>query len=388
MNISPELKQFYDYSIETRRYLHTIPELSGLEFKTSAFCKKEMREAGYTLTEYDGFTGFAADLHVNDSFDLVAFRADMDALEMEDMSEGSFVSTHKGCSHNCGHDTHTTIMLTTAKYLAQHKDQLKHNVRFLFQMAEEDMRVPGADKMVELGCMNGVSEVYALHNDGSQEIGTILINEGVMSSYGSAWTVTIEGVATHGSTPEKGLNVVTEGAKIVQELSYIVANKVSPRSTAVISVGMFHAGTIPNGIPDHAQIRGTIRAMDEETDKTLKASFRTVVEKSKLEGFKVQFDIAGYPAVVNHPEAYQRVLKAAKEVVPANLIQDRCLPMAGSEDFSFMVNATQNKKGAMFFLGSGNSAKGITNYLHANPYYVDEDFLLIGSQIFINIACE
>lgn len=388
MNISPELKQLYDYSIETRRYLHTIPELSGQEFKTSAFCKKEMREAGYTLTEYDGFTGFVADLHVSDSLSLVAFRADMDALEMDDMSEGSFVSTHKGCSHNCGHDTHTTILLTAAKYLAKHKDQLKHNVRFLFQMAEEDMRVPGADKMVELGCMDGVSEVYALHNDGSQEIGTILINEGIMSSYGSAWTVTIDGVATHGSTPEKGLNVITEGSKIVQELSYIVANKVSPRSTAVISVGMFHAGTIPNGIADHAQIRGTIRAMDEDTDQILKASFRTVVEKSKLEGFKTQFDVVGYPAVINHPEAYQRVLKAVKDVVPANLIQDKCLPMAGSEDFSFMINATKDKKGAMFFLGSGNSAKGITNYLHANPYYVDEDFLLIGAQIFINIACE
>jgi len=388
MNIASELKKFYDYSIETRRYLHTIPEPSGKELKTSAFCKKEMREAGLTITEYEGFTGFVADLHVNDSFDLVAFRADMDALEMDDISEGDFVSTHPGCSHNCGHDTHTTILLTTAKYLAQHQDQLKHNVRFLFQMAEEDMRVPGANKMVELGCMNGVSEVYGLHNDGSQEIGTILINEGIMSSYGSAWTVTVEGVATHGSTPEKGLNVITEGAKIVQELSYIVANKVSPRSTAVISVGMFHAGTIPNGIADHAQIRGTIRAMDEETDKTLKASFRTVVEKSKLEGFKTHFEIAGYPAVINHPEAYQRVLKAARDVVPAELINDKCLPMAGSEDFSFMVNATENKKGAMFFLGSGNSAKGIMNYLHASPYYVDEDFLLIGAQIFINIVSE
>jgi amidohydrolase len=386
MNISPELKKLHDYSIETRRYLHTIPELSGQEFKTSAFCKKEMREAGYTLTEYEGFTGFTADLHVNDDFDLIAFRADMDALEMDDLSEGSFVSTHKGCSHNCGHDTHTTILLTMGKYLAANKQQLKHNVRLLFQMAEEDMRVPGADKMVELGCMNGVAEVYGLHNDGSQELGTILINEGIMSSYGSAWTVSIEGIATHGSTPEKGLNVITEGAKIVQELSYIVANKVSPRSTAVVSVGMFHAGTIPNGIADRAQIRGTIRAMDEETDKKLKESFAVVVDKSKLEGFKVGFDVVGYPAVINHPHCYQRVLTAAREVVPATLIQDKCLPMAGSEDFSFMINATTGRKGAMFFLGSGNSSKGITNYLHANPYYVDEDFMLIGAQIFINIV--
>ena len=386
MKISEKVQCFSEYAVKTRRYLHQIPELSGEEYKTSAFCKAQMREAGFMITEYDGFTGFCADLHIHDDMTLIAFRADMDALEMEDRSENDFRSTHAGCAHNCGHDTHTAILLTFGCYLSAHRETLTHNVRLIFQMAEEDMRIPGADKLVELGCMVGVSEVYALHNDGSQEKGKVLIREGILSSYGSAWTVTIQGISSHGSTPEKGLNVIAEGARLVQEINYIIANKVSPRSTAVLSIGMFHAGTIPNAIPDYAMLRGTIRTRDEATDLLVKSCFKTAIAKSELEGFNAELDLVGYPAVINHPEAYRRVCDAAKKVVPSALIDAHCQPMAGSEDFSYMINATEGRKGAMFFLGSGNAAEGVCNYLHSNPYYVDEEFMLIGVQIFIHLV--
>ncbi|WP_156088401.1 M20/M25/M40 family metallo-hydrolase, partial [Obesumbacterium proteus] len=106
------------------------------------------------------------------------------------------------------------IALTTAKYLAEHQHEMSHNVRFIFQMAEEDMRIPGADKMVELGCMDGVDEVYALHNDGAIETGCIRFNAGVMSSWGSAWTLTVRGVSAHGSTPHKGLDAIREATRL------------------------------------------------------------------------------------------------------------------------------------------------------------------------------
>ncbi len=198
--------------------------------------------------------------------------------------------------------------------------------------------------------------------------------------------MTIQGISSHGSTPEKGLNVIAEGARLVQEINYIIANKVSPRSTAVLSIGMFHAGTIPNAIPDYAMLRGTIRTMDEATDLLVKSCFKTAIAKSELEGFNAELDLVGYPAVINHPEAYRRVCDAAKKVVPSALIDAHCQPMAGSEDFSYMINATEGRKGAMFFLGSGNAAEGVCNYLHSNPYYVDEEFMLIGVQIFIHLV--
>ncbi|MDD1794897.1 M20 family metallopeptidase [Enterovibrio makurazakiensis] len=386
-NLDSKLLELHAFSVNTRRDLHQIPEASGQEFKTTAYCQALMTELGYALTTYEGFTGFIADLTIDENLDRVAFRADMDALEMDDMTENDYRSQHDGCSHNCGHDTHMAIILTTAKFLSENKQALKHNVRFVFQMAEEDMRVPGASKMVELGCMNGVSEVYALHNDAALEYGMVKINNGIMSSYGSAWTLDVNGVSAHGSTPQKGLDAIREASRIIMDMDYIVAKRTNPFSPAVFGCGMFNGGSIPNAIPDHAQARGTIRAMDAETDKILKDSFDSIVKESEIRGFKTTMECEGYPAVINHPDAYQRVVDAARETVPADRLDPNGNPMTGSEDFSLMVNAAENQKGAMFFLGSGNKDAGICNYLHSNPYYVDDDFLLIGAQIFIHIAC-
>lgn len=386
IHIEAALLALRDFSHEVRHHLHTIPEASGVEFKTSAYCRELMASFGYRLTDYPGFTGFHSDLVVDPVLPTIAFRADMDGLEMHDMSDVAFKSTHEGMAHNCGHDSHMAIALTAAKFLAANRDRLQYNVRFIFQMAEEDMRVPGAEKMVELGCMKGVDEVYALHNDGAMETGTIKFNNGVMSSWGSAWTLDVHGISAHGSTPHKGLDAIREAVRIIEDMDYIVAKRTSPFSPAVFGCGMINGGTIPNAIADHVQARGTIRAMDAETDQILKNSFKEIVAQSELRGFKTKMVYAGYPAVENHADACARLLQAAADVLPSKGINAQGQPMTGSEDFSYMVNACRGRKGAMFFLGSGCQAKGICNYLHANPYYLDDDCLLVGAQIFINLA--
>lgn len=164
-NVSEKLFALEAFSKKTRQDLHKIPELSGEEYKTSKYCRELMESFGYTIRQFEGYTGFTAELTVNPAYRLIAYRTDIDGLEMPDMTCNEHSSVHEGCAHNCGHDTHMTIALTAAKYLSEHRDELTHNVRFVFQMAEEDMRVPGADKMVEMGCMDGVDEVYGLHND-------------------------------------------------------------------------------------------------------------------------------------------------------------------------------------------------------------------------------
>lgn len=385
-NFDNKLLELSTFSINARQELHQIPELSGEEYKTSAYCQNIMSECGYSITTYEGYTGFIADLIVDESFKMVAFRADMDALEMDDLTDNEFTSQHAGRAHNCGHDVHMATALTAAKYLSSYTTELKHNVRFIFQMAEEDMRVDGANKMVELGCMDGVSEVYALHNDAALECGSVSINNGIMSSYGSAWTLDIEGKSAHGSTPHKGLDAIREGARIVEDMDYIVAKQTNPFSPAVFVCGMFNGGTVPNAVAANVQARGTIRSMDSETDEVLRASFESIVAQSKLRGFNTTMTYCGYPAIINHPDAYQRVVQAAGEAVPNDMMNINGSPMTGSEDFSYMVNATTDKRGAFFFLGSGNKEQGICNYLHSNPYYVDEHAPLVGAQIFINLA--
>lgn len=385
-NVSEKLFALEAFSKKTRQDLHKIPELSGEEYKTSKYCRELMESFGYTIRQFEGYTGFTAELTVNPAYRLIAYRTDIDGLEMPDMTCNEHSSVHEGCAHNCGHDTHMSIALTAAKYLSEHRDELTHNVRFVFQMAEEDMRVPGADKMVEMGCMDGVDEVYGLHNDAAIETGCIRFNAGVMSSYGSAWTLDVHGVSAHGSTPHKGLDAIREATRIIDYMDYIVAKKTDPFSPAVFGCGMINGGTIPNALADYVQARGTIRSMDEETDKILKASFKEIVARSEAGGFKTTLEACGYPAVINHPQAAEVIKNAAAAFLPAENIDSNGKPMTGSEDFSYMINATKDRLGAMYFLGSGNKAKGINNYLHANPYFVDDDCLLIGAQIFINIA--
>ncbi|MDX7986063.1 amidohydrolase [Xenorhabdus sp. 12] len=385
-NVSEKLFELSEFSKKTRQDLHKIPELSGQEFKTSRYCRDLMTSFGYTITDYKGYTGFIADLFVDPEKPLIAFRADMDALAMPDMTSDEHTSVHEGCAHNCGHDTHMTIALTTANYLSLYRHELSANVRFIFQMAEEDMRVPGADKMVELGCMEGVDEVYALHNNGAQDTGHISFNTGIMTSWGSTWTLDVHGISAHGSTPQKGLDAIRETCRIIDYMDYIVAKKTDPSSPAVFSCGMVQGGTIPNAVADHAQARGTIRAMDKETDQILKNSFKEIIACSEIRGFKTTIVYDSYPAIENHPLAHDRILEAAAKFLPLENIESNCAPMTGSEDFSYMINATKDRVGLMFFLGSGNKAKGIDNYLHANPYFIDDDCLLVGAQIFINLA--
>ncbi|EIP0100364.1 amidohydrolase [Salmonella enterica subsp. enterica serovar Wangata] len=382
--ISQELSLLGEFSKEVRHYLHTIPEVSGAEYKTSAYCRKMMQSFGYTVVEYPGFTGFHADLNIAGNIKRVAFRADMDGLEMPDLTESEYRSVHDNMAHNCGHDSHMAIALTAARFLAENQHALSCNVRFIFQMAEEDMRIPGAEKMVEVGCISGVDEIYALHNDASMEVGSVKINDGIMSSWGAAWTLDIGGVSAHGSTPQKGLDAIREAVRIIDDLDYIVAKKTSPFSPAVFGCGMIHGGTVPNAVPDYVQARGTIRSMDEETDSVLKNHLASIVTESTLRGFRTTMVSTGYPAVINHKEAFQRVIQSASCFLQC--IDSQCKPMTGSEDFSYMVNAVPDRKGALFFLGSGCSEKGINNYLHSNPYYLDDDCLLVGAQIFINLA--
>ncbi|PHM57842.1 amidohydrolase [Xenorhabdus hominickii] len=347
-NVSEKLFELNEFSKKTRQYLHKIPELSGQEVKTSQYCHDLMTQFGYATKTYEGYTGFIADLIVDPAKPLIAFRADMDALAMPDMTNNEYSSIHEGCAHNCGHDTHMAIALTAANYLSKHRDEMHANVRFIFQMAEEDMRVPGEDKMVELGCVEGVSEIYALHNCGALETGYISFNAGVVSSWGSSWILDVYGVSAHSSTPQKGLDAIRETCRIIDYMDYIVAKKTDPFSPAVFSCGMIKGGTIPNAVADHVQACGTIRAMDQETDQILKSSFQEIIARSEAGGFKTTITYDSYPAVENHPKSHQRILEAAAQFLPIEHIESNSHPITGSEDFSYMINATRDRIGAMF----------------------------------------
>lgn len=385
-HIHKDLLDLAQKGIDFRHALHKIPEYSGKEFKTAAFCKEVLKTSGFKITEFANYTGFWADMGGLDSAKTIAIRTDMDALAMPDLTQDAHTSIHDGLAHNCGHDMHMAIALLSALFVAEHKDTLPCNVRYIFQMAEERADVAGASQMVALGCMEGVSEIYALHNDASLDYGTIRVKNGIISSYGTLWDLQISGKAAHSSTPHKGLDALREGARILSQMDYIVAKRTNPFSPAVFSCGVFRGGDVPNAVADSAFLQGMLRAMDSDTNAVLLDSFKDIEAQSAAFGFKSAFNYIQVPAIINHKVCVEQILNAAKKLLKhQDKLESPCDPMHASEDFSHMINALPSKKGAMFFLGSGNKARGICNYLHANPYYVEDKAVVIGAQMWVNI---
>ena len=377
MNLFNHLREYLDWGIEHRRHLHRIPELGREEHKTTAYCQEVLANLGYEIRPSFS-TGFTADLMVGEGLKMVAFRADMDALPARERLEEDYCSQHEGIAHLCGHDVHMAIALTAARFMAEHKDELNYNVRFLFQPSEE-MFVGGAKEMIAAGCLEGVDEVYGLHNDPTIESGRIHMCRGAMSSNGDSFTIRIKGRSAHASTPHLGLDAIREASRMITEFNSIVANNCSPMQPALIAVGTLQAGEASNIIATNAEMAGSVRSFDDATQQTMLRRMEETFEESRRRGFEVSMDVQGYPAIINEEPGFERMLEAAGKVMAADAINANCKPMVGSEDFSYF---TRERPGGFFFLGSGNRAKGICNPLHANPFLVEEECIAWGAAIF------
>ena len=381
MSLSNHVFEYLNWGVEQRRHLHKIPELGRGEHKTSAHCQAVLKELGYEIKPSFS-TGFTADLMVNDQFKTVAFRADMDALPAQELLEEDYCSTHTGVAHLCGHDVHMAIALTAARFMIEHRDSLKYNIRFLFQPSEE-MFLGGAKGMIEDGCLEGVDEVYGLHNDPTKETGEIHFCNGAISSNGDSFNIKIKGVSAHASTPDRGLDAIREATRLITEFNGIVASNCSPMQPALISVGTLKAGEASNIIATNAEMSGSVRSFDDHTQQTMLRRIEETLDESCRRGFGAEMEVRGYPAIVNEPVGVNRLLAAAEQVLEKDKIITNCKPMAGSEDFSYF---TREREGAFFFLGSGNKAKGISSPIHANPFVVDEDCIAWGATVLAALA--
>ena len=377
MSIMNQVSEYLSWGVEQRRHLHKMPELGREEHKTSAYCQAVLKELGYDIRPSFS-TGFTADLVVNDHFKTVAFRADMDALPAQELLDEEYRSSRDGVAHLCGHDVHMAVALTAARYMSEHSESLKYNVRFLFQPSEE-MFLGGAKGMIEAGCLEGVDEVYGLHNDPTKETGEIHFCRGAISSNGDSFDIRIKGVSAHASTPDKGLDAIRESVRLITEFNSIVANNCSPMQPALISVGTLNAGEASNIIATQAEMSGSVRSFDDHTQQTMLRRIRETLDESRGRGFGAEMDVRSYPAIINEAFGVDRLTSAAVNVIDKEKIITDCKPMAGSEDFSYF---TREREGAFFFLGSGNKAKGICSPLHANPFVVDEECIAWGAAVF------
>ncbi|MCA8915229.1 MAG: amidohydrolase [Planctomycetes bacterium] len=366
-----------------RRTLHMMPELSLNEFKTSEHCANEMSKLGLKVTKLWG-EGFIADLDAPNGKGRVALRADMDALPIQELNDIPYRSRHDGVAHMCGHDTHMTVLMGAAKLLSERKEKLTRNVRFIFQPSEE-LPPGGAPGMIDKGCLDGVDEVYGLHNYPQIEVGQISTRVGPMTAAADIFEIKLIGRGGHASRPHDTLDPIPAAAELTGMLQTLVARRVQPGKAAVVSVTKLKAGTTHNIIPDEAELMGTVRTYEEPVRALIIAEMQRMAGAvADAHGLKLHFHyIRGYDSIINHEAGVNAVAKAAAEVVGAGNVSTDFEQQTWGEDFAYYL---QNKPGAFFLLGSGNKAKGITEPVHSARFNVDERCLSIGAAVMSRLA--
>jgi amidohydrolase len=369
-----------DWAIKHRRYLHEHPELSGVEHKTSAYIRECLTLLGIEVLDYKppSVVGF---LRGTGGGKTIALRADIDALPILEEGEKSYLSQNPGVAHVCGHDGHTAVLLAVAKWLAENRQEVKHDVLLLFQSSEE-MLPSGAQALVEEGVMEEADAVFGLHLWQPLTKGTIGITHGAMMASTDDIRITITGRGGHGSMPHETVDPIYIAGQVITALQGIVGRRIDPIHPAVISVCKMEAGTTYNIIPNQAVLYGTLRAQSEETRRLAASEMKRTVEALCAAWGavgSVEVDL-GTPPVVNDAAMGRFVQKVAENTFGKDRVE-LIDPVMGGEDFSFYL---ERKPGAFIFVGM-NGPKSA--YPHHHPRFdIDEDVIPQAIELFIQLV--
>lgn len=379
------LNQAIDEQMEAfvaiRRYLHQHPELSFKEKKTSQYICDFYDNLGITYERNTANYGVVARIQAkNRTAPTLAFRADFDALPIQDQKDVPYKSKTDGVMHACGHDGHTAILLVTAKLINERRDELKGDIVFIHQPAEE-LAPGGAKAMIDEGCLKDVDYVFGTHLWSGHPLGTVTAASEAFMASADRFTISIEGVGGHGAMPHETKDAVVIGSELVGQLQQIVSRRINPIDPAVLSVGTFNAGDAFNVIAGHATLEGTVRTFKETTQTKIIHEMEAIIAGIEhTYQLSIAFDYKkGYPAVINHPNEVDKVLKAARQI---DQVSDAALidPIMIGEDFSYFL---KERKGAFFFTGAQLTEHF---YPHHHPKFdFDERAMPIAAKTFFKI---
>ena len=355
------LEKHLPHIIEMRRYFHTYPELSGQEYNTQRRIIAELESVGLTPRPAAG-TGVIADIVGKGAGPMIAMRADMDALPVQDEIDKPYRSQNHGVCHSCGHDGHIAMVLGVAKVLTELKAELNGIVRLIFQPSEE--RFPGgAIAMVNDGALDGVSYIIGVHLWQPIPVGLMGVTYGRMMAAPDEFVITVKGKGGHGSMPHQTVDALLTGAQLVTALNLIISRNVNPMEPAALSIGMFKAGEAFNIIPDTALIKGTVRTFDQTLRTAIFDRIQTVTAGvCQAAGADYQLDRRyGFPPVVNNQAVARIMADAGRETLGECGVSEVDPVMVG-EDFSVYL---EQIPGSFAFIGCGNEETGYC--LSASP---------------------
>jgi amidohydrolase len=377
--VSTDLEQ---QVVAWRRHLHANPELSFEEVETSQYVEEALRSFDGLEIARPAPTAVVATLRGARPGRVLALRADMDALPIQEESGLEFASTRPGVMHACGHDGHTAMLLGAARALTARRDELAGEVRFVFQHAEE--KLPGgARQLVEAGVMDGVDLVVGAHLASMKEVGKVGCPVGPMAAAADTFSAEVRGRGGHAAAPHRTVDPIAVASQVVTNLQQLVSRGVDPIESAVVSVTRFHAGTADNIIPEVVELGGTVRTFDAEVRAGVREGLERVF-RGVTEAHGATYTLAyedGYAAVINDGEAAETVLAAARIELGDDAIME-AEPIMGGEDFSaYLAEAP----GAFFWVGAGREGA----IPHHHPQFtIDESAFRSGVAVFVRTALD
>jgi amidohydrolase len=365
--------------------LHAHPELSFEEYETSAFVKSELDKTGISWKAV-AQTGVLASITGKlPSDQVIALRADMDALPIQEMNQVPYVSQHPNVMHACGHDFHTSSLLGTARIIQAVREQFKGTVKFFFQPGEEV--IPGgASHMIRDGVLDNprVQSVIGQHGMPRIETGKIGIRKGKHMASMYSLFVRVLGKGGHGTQPHLNIDPVLIASHIIIALQQIVSRMAHPGDPTVLSFGKVIANGAINVIPDEVYMEGTFRAMNETWRNEAHVRMKKMAEEIAVAmGGKCEFRIQrGYPFLVNEPKLTEEVRSYAADYIGEENVLEEDIWMA-AEDFAYYSQVADS---CFYLCGVGNKEKGIQSSLHTPTFNIDEDVLALSTGLMAYIA--
>ena len=376
-------KTFAEDLVLLRRELHRHPELSFQEHRTASLLADRLTTLGYRVKTGIGKTGIVAE--IGNGGPVVALRADMDALPIQEQSDRDYRSTVKGVMHACGHDAHMAMLMGAARLLADaaKSNTLRGSVRLLYQPSEEaadDENKSGATRMIEDQAMQGVAAVFGLHIGAHLESGKAFVRPGPYMAGTDTFIATIHGKSSHAARPQEGIDAIVLAAHVVLACQNAVARHISPLQPAVLTIGKINGGVAENVIADAVSLKGTMRYYDEDVRRTLHRELRAALSVADALGGKHSLDLReGYPPVIND----ERVTDIARQVALNTLGPDAIAPyepMMGAEDFAFLA---REAPGCFIWLGAALNPP--REHHHPN-FDIDESVLPRGAALLAGCA--